>query len=270
MAEEYKNFDVGSAPLAPQSRNLTKIRIFMSLVGIICIFEVVIGYVSGALSILGDGINMVADFTHLLAAWRMGVWSLPNNGILIDKTIQVIDPVIAAFQLGAHALISLAAFQRLFGIIPNNDIELQAISPAALFVACLALFINILGFMSFAFDIGHGHAHSGHSHAHSEGHSHAHLASIRSFFSTLISGNVATERSDRSCGERGSGPKENAIIHSQAGHEHQHEENGHSDHGHGGGGHDHGNDHGSHDHGGHGHGGHDYGGHDYEDRKSVV
>ena len=100
----------------------------MGVVGLVCIFEISIGYLSGALSLL---------------AGRVATESSQANAVLIANAGKTFYPVIAAFQLGVHTTIFIDALQRLFAVIPSNETALQENAPLALSAACLALFINI-------------------------------------------------------------------------------------------------------------------------------
>ena len=128
--------------------------------------EVVVGFVTNSLALVGDSYHMLSDVVALLiglSSVRISKWQSSKNTYGWARAEVLGALVNAVFLIALCFTIFVEALQRLFHDEHIHDENLMLI------VGGLGLVINIIGLALFQ---GHAHSHGGGSHGHSHSHGH--------------------------------------------------------------------------------------------------
>ncbi|KAI0242527.1 Zinc/cadmium resistance protein [Lamellibrachia satsuma] len=144
----------------------------LALTGGFFLVEIIVGYMTNSLALVGDSYHMLSDVIALLVGYasvRISRWQSKKNTYGWVRAEVLGALVNAVFLIALCFTIFIEALQRLFHDEHIKDPKLMLI------VGGLGLFINLIGLGLFS---GHGHSHGGgggHGHGHSHGgHGHSH------------------------------------------------------------------------------------------------
>eukprot|EP01124_Arcella_intermedia_P010843 TRINITY_DN1735_c0_g2_i1.p1 TRINITY_DN1735_c0_g2~~TRINITY_DN1735_c0_g2_i1.p1 ORF type:complete len:511 (-),score=101.01 TRINITY_DN1735_c0_g2_i1:31-1563(-) len=146
--------------------NSVKLLVIIVLTVLFMVTELVVGFKTGSLALIGDAFHMTSDAVALVVAF--GAIQISSKSSTMENTYgwqraEVIGSFInGIFLLSVSLFIALEAIQRFVEVSKVEDPLL------VVYVACGGVAINILGLILFSG--GHGHSHGGdHGHAHGGG-----------------------------------------------------------------------------------------------------
>jgi len=135
------------------------------------IVEILVGYMTNSLALVGDAYHMLSDCISLLvgfASVRISKWESVRNTFGWARAEVLGALVNSVFLIALCFTIFVEAIQRMFHDEHIHDPVLMLI------VGGIGLFINIIGLFLFS-GHAHGHSHGGGGHSHA-GHGHSHGA----------------------------------------------------------------------------------------------
>ena len=179
------NSDESSASSYQQQDESYRFISMAVLTSTMMLAEVIVGFLSGSLTLLSDSLHMFSDLAALIVGYLAHRYSLKLNENNVIKegnfdpynTIGYLRMEVVGALINGCILLTLC-FTMFMEALHRIGLESHDISEVdlVLIVGGLGLFINILGLIIF----GHGsHIHGGHGHGHghshdSGGHSHSH------------------------------------------------------------------------------------------------
>ncbi|CAH1786402.1 unnamed protein product, partial [Owenia fusiformis] len=159
-------FNMANPPKThPLKTKTCRISTMLTLTATYFLVEIIVGYITNSLALIGDSFHMLSDVVALvigLASVRISKWQTEKNTYGWARA-EVLGAVVnAVFLIALTFSIFIEALKRLIMIEKIDDPQLLLI------VGGVGLVVNLLGLVLFS-----GHAH-GHSHGGGGGHGHSH------------------------------------------------------------------------------------------------
>ena len=128
------------------------------------LLEIITGYVTNSLALIGDSYHMLSDVVALLvgfASVRISRWHSPKNTYGWARAEVLGALVNSVFLIALCFTIFVEALQRLLHFEEIEEPKLMLI------VGCAGLIVNLIGLALFH-GHAHGHSHGGHGHSHGD------------------------------------------------------------------------------------------------------